>query len=153
MRRGGSGAFLVRICTGEWYRPREARVKEFTVKFQLFVVERRQLVVVSATPAARALSCPSAFRLPPLFGPRLEPGFLHDPGPAFVVLADAVVERGRRAAARDHAVAFEVLLDRRVLQRLVDGGIERVDDGLRRAARRHRPDPQPDLVAGNRPGT
>src|SRR5690349_19719699 len=68
----------------------------------------------------------------------LDVGFLHDFRPALVILAYALVKCLRRAAACDHAVAFEVLLDSRVLQRLVDTRIKPVDDGLRRSARNHR---------------
>src|SRR5258706_13941099 len=60
--------------------------------------------------------CPGLFRL------RLDPGFLDDPYPAVVVLADAVVECGRRAAAGKHAAAFQIVLARRGLLRPFERG-------------------------------
>src|SRR6185503_15643858 len=88
--------------------------------------------------------CPGLFRL------RLEPGFLDDPHPALVILADTIVESGRWATAGKHAVTFEVFLDGRVLQRLVDRAVEPVDDRLRGSTRRHRPEPEHDFIPGNR---
>src|SRR5262245_22871760 len=82
----------------------------------------------------------------------LEPGFLHDLHPLVVVLADTLIEFLRRAAAGDHAVTFKVLLDRRISKGLVDRRVEPVDDGLRRAARRHGPEPEHDFVSRQRLG-
>src|SRR5262245_66516987 len=79
---------------------------------------------------------------------RLDVLFPHYFYPAVVVLADAVPERLRGAAARDHAVGLEGLLDGRVVQRLVDRAVERRDDRLWNPTRRHRPEPEHDLVPG-----
>src|SRR5688500_18416591 len=58
----------------------------------------------------------------------LDPALLHHLVPALVILADTRIELLRRAAACNHAVCFEDLFHRRVPKRLVDGGVEPVDD-------------------------
>src|SRR5688572_9616936 len=82
----------------------------------------------------------------------LESDLVGDLHPTVVILADALTELLRRAATGYHSVALEVPLDDGVLQRLVDAGIQPVDDGLRRAARRHCPEPEHDVVTRQRLG-
>src|SRR5215813_3153167 len=76
-------------------------------------------------------------------------GDLHHLGPFFDVGAYVRVELRRRHQHRHRALLRPRLLDIRAREHLLDLFVELVDNGLRRAGRRHHADPDRGLVTGH----